>query len=112
MLMLPASADADYEVLDQTIAEFTTTPMAEVDLPGSPRAEASGKEWLRYFIRNEDAATNLEYGVILALLMAVFLTAASSIGSRTYTVFSKTARSVGAASAPTPAERMAAARLR
>ena len=48
----------------------------------------------RHFLASEDGPAAVEYAVMLALILVVFLTALSSIGSKASSAFSKIANSI------------------
>ena len=50
---------------------------------------------MQRFLVSEDGPTAVEYAVMLALIIIVCLTAISSLGSRTSTMFSNVTKSLG-----------------
>jgi pilus assembly protein Flp/PilA len=52
---------------------------------------------LRSFIRNEDGATMVEYGLMLALIAIVCILAVTAIGTNANVVFQNSADALGAA---------------
>ena len=52
---------------------------------------------LRSFIRNEDGATMVEYGLMLALIATVCILAVTAIGTNANVVFQNSADALGAA---------------
>jgi pilus assembly protein Flp/PilA len=52
---------------------------------------------LRSFIKNEDGATMVEYGLMLALIAIVCILAVTAIGTNANVVFQNSADALGAA---------------
>ncbi len=50
---------------------------------------------IRQFIRDEEGATAVEYGLMAALIAAVIITAVTSIGTKLTTTFNTVAASLG-----------------
>jgi pilus assembly protein Flp/PilA len=51
------------------------------------------------FLNDESGATAIEYGLIVALIAVVIVTAVTTLGTNLKATFSKTATTVGAANA-------------
>lgn len=52
---------------------------------------------IRRFVRNEEAATMVEYGLMLALIAVVCLVAVGLVGTNANGVFNQIATAIGAA---------------
>jgi pilus assembly protein Flp/PilA len=50
---------------------------------------------VRRFVRSEDGPTAVEYSVMLALIIVICLAAIKSVGTKTSTVFTNAAASMG-----------------
>ncbi len=55
--------------------------------------------FIRSFIDDEEGATMVEYGLMVALIAVVCIIVVTSLGTNLQSVFSKTSSSVGAAAA-------------
>jgi pilus assembly protein Flp/PilA len=55
---------------------------------------------LRRFLRDQNAATAIEYGLIAALIAVVIITGVSAVGTQLSAKFSSVATKVGAAGTP------------
>ena len=53
------------------------------------------RQFIRYFVRNEDGPTAVEYAVMLALIVLVCMTAIKTIGTNAKATFSNIASSLG-----------------